>query len=79
MTELDHFDLNASIKLTDENGSLQLYKDKEALKSYFLNDVNQNTVFFHSLEEKIEYLVKEEYYEKEIIEKYYTKRERLIV
>ena len=70
MTELDHFDLNASIKLTDENGSLQLYKDKEALKSYFLNDVNQNTVFFHSLEEKIEYLVKEEYYEKEIIEKY---------
>lgn len=70
MIELDHFDLNASIKLTDEEGSLQLFKDKEALKSYFLNDVNQNTVFFHSLEEKIEYLLNEEYYEKEIIERY---------
>ena len=70
MIELDHFDLNASIKLTDEEGNLQLFKDKEALKSYFLNDVNQNTVFFHSLEEKIEYLLNEDYYEKEIIDQY---------
>lgn len=70
MTELDHFDLNASIKLKDDEGNLQLFKDKEALKSYFLNDVNQNTVFFHSLEEKIEYLLNEGYYEKEVIEQY---------
>lgn len=70
MIELDHFDLNASIKLKDEEGNLQLFKDKEALKSYFLNDVNQNTVFFHSLEEKIEYLLNEDYYEKEIIDQY---------
>ena len=47
MIELDHFDLNASIKLTDEEGNLQLFKDKEALKSYFLNDVNQNLSLIH--------------------------------
>lgn len=70
MIEQDHFDLNASLKILDENGSLQLYKDKEALKHYFLNDVNQNTVFFHSLEEKLEYLVKESYYEEDVIKQY---------
>jgi len=32
--------------------------------------VNQNTVFFHSLEEKLEYLVENKYYEPEILAKY---------
>jgi ribonucleoside-diphosphate reductase alpha chain len=32
--------------------------------------VNQNTVFFHSLKERLDYLVEHEYYEKEILDQY---------
>ena len=66
----DHFELNASLNLLDSNGKMQLHKDQEALHHYFREDVNKNTVFFHSLEEKLEYLVNEDYYEKEVLDKY---------
>ena len=42
------------IKKDDE---FQLDKDKEAVKSYFLDYVNKNTVFFYTLKEKIDYLI----------------------
>jgi ribonucleoside-diphosphate reductase alpha chain len=58
------------LNLYDADGKIQFDKDKEAAKRYFLDHVNQNTVFFHSLEEKLEYLVEEEYYEKELIDSY---------
>ena len=51
------FDLNAALNLWGEDGGLQLEKDKEAARAYFLEYVNQNTVFFHTLEEKVQYLV----------------------
>lgn len=47
------------IKKDDE---FQLEKDKEAVKSYFLDYVNKNTVFFHTLKEKIDYLIENDYY-----------------
>ena len=46
----------------DSEGRLQLDKDKEAVYSYFVNYVNKNTVFFHNLKEKIDYLIKNDYY-----------------
>ena len=58
------------LNLYDENGKIQFDKDKAAAKAYFLDHVNQNTVFFHSLEEKLEYLVENDYYEKEILDAY---------
>jgi len=58
------------INLWDADGKLQLHKDKEAARAYFLDHVNQNTVFFHSLEEKLDYLVENEYYEKEVLDQY---------
>jgi ribonucleoside-diphosphate reductase alpha chain len=58
------------INLWDADGKLQLHKDKEAARAYFLDHVNQNTVFFHSLEEKLGYLVDNDYYEKEVLEQY---------
>lgn len=70
---LSHFDLNAMINLYDKSTGtdrLQLHKDKEALHTYFREHVNKNTVFFHTLEEKLEYLVNEQYYEPEVIEQY---------
>src|SRR5690554_181969 len=47
------------IKHDDE---YSLHKDKEAVRSYFLNYVNKNTVFFYTLKEKIDYLVENDYY-----------------
>jgi ribonucleoside-diphosphate reductase alpha chain len=65
-----YHELNAMINLWDADGKLQLHKDKEAARAYFLDHVNQNTVFFHSLEEKLSYLVENEYYEKEVLDQY---------
>lgn len=66
----DYRTLNAELNLYDGNGKLQLDKDKEAVRQYFLQHVNQNTVFFHSLEEKMEYLFENEYYDKTVFDKY---------
>lgn len=65
-----YHELNAMLNLYDENGKIQFDKDKEAARAYFLDHVNQNTVFFHTLEEKLGYLVDNEYYEKEILDQY---------
>ena len=65
-----YHELNAMLNLYDENGKIQFDKDKLAAKHYFLDHVNQNTVFFHSLEEKLEYLVDNDYYEKEVLDQY---------
>jgi ribonucleoside-diphosphate reductase alpha chain len=65
-----YHELNAMINLWDADNKLQLHKDKEAARAYFLDHVNQNTVFFHSLEEKLEYLVDNQYYEQEVLDQY---------
>jgi ribonucleoside-diphosphate reductase alpha chain len=65
-----YHELNAMLNLYDEDGKIQFDKDRLAAKHYFLDHVNQNTVFFHSLEEKLEYLVENEYYEKEVLDQY---------
>jgi len=65
-----YHELNAMLNLYGADGEIQFDKDKEAAKAYFLDHVNQNTVFFHSLEEKLEYLVENEYYEQELLDLY---------
>ncbi len=67
---MSYQDLNAMINLWGEDEKLQLEKDKLAVRKYFLEHVNQNTVFFHSLKERLDYLVEHEYYEKEILDQY---------
>jgi len=47
------------IKHDDE---FSLHKDKEAVRAYFLEYVNKNTVFFYTLKEKIDYLIENDYY-----------------
>ena len=69
-SSLSYQDLNAMINLWGEDQKLQLEKDKIAVRRYFLDHVNQNTVFFHTLKERIDYLVENEYYEPEIINQY---------
>ena len=68
--KLSYHELNAMLNMYDDNGQIQFDKDKEAARAYFLDHVNQNTVFFHSLEEKLEYLIENKYYDKEILDQY---------
>ncbi|MGI6877779.1 class 1b ribonucleoside-diphosphate reductase subunit alpha [Microbacterium sp. gxy059] len=67
---LDYHALNAMLNLYDADGNIQFDADKRAAREYFLQHVNQNTVFFHSLRERLDYLVEKEYYEGAVIEKY---------
>lgn len=53
-----------------KDGKYQFEKDREAARSYFVDYVNQNTVFFHDLREKIDYLIEHDYYEQELFDKY---------
>ena len=68
--ELDYHALNAMLNLYNEAGEIQFDKDREAANQYFLQHVNQNTVYFHDLEEKIDYLVRNKYYDPAVIEAY---------
>ena len=68
--DLDYHALNAQLNLYDKDGKIQFDADRKAARQYFLQHVNQNTVFFHNLEEKLDYLVENGYYEKEVIDQY---------
>ncbi|GAA1942931.1 class 1b ribonucleoside-diphosphate reductase subunit alpha [Microbacterium aquimaris] len=66
----DYHSLNAMLNLYDADGNIQFDADRRAAREYFLQHVNQNTVFFHSLKERLDYLVDKEYYEGAVLEKY---------
>ncbi len=67
---LDYHSLNAMLNLYGPDGEIQFEKDREAARQYFLQHVNQNTVFFHDLDEKLDYLVENKYYESATLELY---------
>lgn len=67
---MDYHALNAMLNLYGPNGEIQFDKDREAARQYFLQHVNQNTVFFHDLKERLDYLVENDYYEAAVIEQY---------
>lgn len=59
-----YIELNNRLNIPS-NGNIQLGKDKEAARAYFLDNINQNTVYFHSLEEKMDYLISNSYIDSE--------------
>ena len=67
--EVTYYKLNNELN-RPVNGSIPLGKDKEAVKAYFLEHVNPNTVFFYTLDEKLDYLIENNYIEKEFMNKY---------
>ncbi len=67
---LGYHELNAMLNLYGPDGKIQFEADREAAHQYFLQHVNNNTVFFHDLEEKLDYLIKNEYYERETLDQY---------
>lgn len=64
-----YFELNNQLNIPKE-GIIQLNKDKESVRAYFLEYVNPNTVFFHNLEEKLDYLVTNDYIESDLLDRY---------
>lgn len=67
---LDYHALNAMLNLYGPDGEIQFDKDREAARQFFLQHVNQNTVFFHDLDEKLNYLLESKYYEPGTLRKY---------
>lgn len=53
-----------------QTGKIDLEKDREATRQYFIEHVNQKMRKFSSLEEKIRFFIEEGYYEKEFLQKY---------
>ncbi|MFB3900369.1 class 1b ribonucleoside-diphosphate reductase subunit alpha [Bacillus amyloliquefaciens] len=64
-----YIELNNEIMI-QKDGRFQFEKDLEAVRAYFIDYVNQNTVFFHDLREKIDYLRENDYYETEFLDAY---------
>ncbi|MGV0656422.1 class 1b ribonucleoside-diphosphate reductase subunit alpha [Mycolicibacterium thermoresistibile] len=58
------------LNLYDADGKIQFDKDKQAAREFFLQHVNQNTVFFHDYDEKLDYLIENDYYEPEVLDQY---------
>ncbi|UNY39816.1 ribonucleoside-diphosphate reductase subunit alpha [Bacillus phage vB_BauM_KLEB27-3] len=56
--------------MIQKEGKFQFEKDQEAVHQYFIQYINQNTVFFHNLKEKIDYLIDNDYYEEEFLRLY---------
>ena len=67
---LGYHELNAMLNLYDAEGKIQFEADRWAARQYFLEHVNNNTVFFHDLSEKLAYLVEKKYYEPETLQQY---------
>jgi ribonucleoside-diphosphate reductase alpha chain len=66
----DYHALNARLNILGPDNKIQFEADRQAAKQYFLRHVNPNSVFFHSLEEKLNYLVDNQYYEEDVLEQY---------
>ena len=67
--EVTYFSLNNELN-RPVDGKIPLHKDKEAVRAFFLEHVNPNTVFFYTLDEKLDYLLEHDYLEEEFLNKY---------
>ena len=67
--EVTYFSLNNELN-RPVDGKIPLHKDKEAVRAFFLEHVNPNTVFFYTLDEKLDYLIEHDYLEEDFLNKY---------
>ncbi|MFD7312335.1 hypothetical protein, partial [Promicromonospora sp. NPDC059942] len=56
--------------MIQKDGKFQFEKDKDTVHRYFVDYINQNTAFCHDLKEKLDYLIKNDYYEEEFLSEY---------
>lgn len=67
--DVSYFKLNNEIN-RPVDGQIPLHKDKEALEAFFNENVLPNTRTFNTIEEKINYLIENDYLETAFIAKY---------
>ncbi len=67
--EITYYKLNNELNIPQDN-KIPLEKDKQAVRAYFLEHVNPNTVFFYTLDEKLDYLIEHDYIEEDFINLY---------
>lgn len=68
-----YLELNAELNLFGPNGEIQTDKDKEAARQFFVcsGGVNERTRFFHSLEERLDFMLDEGYWDRNVISNYH--------
>ncbi|VFS44287.1 ribonucleoside-diphosphate reductase subunit alpha [Enterobacter cancerogenus] len=66
----DYHALNAMLNLYDREGHIQFGKDHDAVDAFFATHVRPNTVAFESIQQRLDYLVKEGYYEERVLARY---------
>lgn len=67
---MNWIELNNQVIIKDEHGKYQLEKDIEALNCYLDEYIKPRLKVFDSLEDRLKYLVENDYYSSEVIEKY---------
>ena len=67
---MNYIELNNQVIIRDKNGKYQLNKDKEALKSYLEDYIEPKMKKFDNLNDRLNYLVENDYYSKEILDLY---------
>lgn len=67
---MKYIKLNNEVIIKDKNGKYQLEKDIEALDSYIEEYVNPRMKKFDTFEERLDFLLENNYYSKDIIDKY---------
>ncbi|MCQ9209429.1 class 1b ribonucleoside-diphosphate reductase subunit alpha [Granulicatella seriolae] len=67
--DVTYFELNNELN-RPVDGKIPLHKDREAVRAFFLEHVNPNTVFFYTLDEKLDYLIEHDFIEEEFLAKY---------
>lgn len=67
--EITYFQLNNEIN-RPVNNQIPLHKDQEAVRAYFIEHVNPNTVHFDSVNEKIDYLIEHDFIEEPFLSQY---------
>lgn len=66
----EYISLNAVSKLQNKDGTHNFFADHEAVKSYFKEHVIPNSKKFETIEEKLEYLINNGYYDKDLLSLY---------
>ncbi|MBE4884096.1 MULTISPECIES: class 1b ribonucleoside-diphosphate reductase subunit alpha [unclassified Enterobacter cloacae complex] len=66
----DYHALNAMLNLYDREGRIQFDKDREAVDAFFAAHVRPNSIVFGSQQERLDWLVKEGYYEERVLTRY---------
>jgi ribonucleoside-diphosphate reductase alpha chain len=60
---------NNEVKI-QKDGMYQFEQDREAVRSYMIDYVNDNMKFFHDLEEKVDYMIENNYWDSDLLDLY---------